>query len=176
LSALLGRRRVLVAIILVLVAVVATESVVLAAATVRQGDVRYMKVATTTDYASTQSLQLTDVPGTALAMPIPSGEHDFFQITFTTAEVDCFKKTIEAGPAGCYVRALVDGQEVAPGPVNFGYSDLSEPDRLPQTMQWVSNVLAPGMHYVKIQFATSLANNGMSIYARTMTVVRVRAY
>src|SRR4051794_24183766 len=94
----LGRRRVLAAIIFVLVAIVATESVVLAA-TVRQGTVRYIKTVTETGTASTNSTAWTDVPSTALAMNVPVGEHDFFQVTFSAGDPTCFEDNPYAGYA-----------------------------------------------------------------------------
>lgn len=169
----LGRRRLVAAIILVLVVVVATESVVLAA-TVRQGTVEYMKVATETSQATTSSTSWADVPATALAVPVPSGEHDFFQISFT-AQPQCLRLTGTAAYGSCYVRALVDGQQVEPGPFYFG-SALNVDSSPSTTVQWVGPVLAPGTHYAKIQFRVNTADNGVYFYARTMTVIRARAY
>ena len=148
----------------------------IAATVIRQGSVEYMKVATTTDYASTFSTSWTDVPGTALAMPIPAGEHDFFQITFSVGSLQCTLGVLGYSAGACSVRALVDGQVAMPGPVVFGESGEFGRNDLTHSMQWTSNVLAPGTHYVKMQFATGANDNVMGLYARTMTVVRARAY
>ena len=173
-SALLGRRRLVAAIIFVLVAVVATESVVLAAV-VRQGTVEYMKVATETLPDANSSTSWTDVNSTALAMPIPSGEHDFFQITFSADSPSCTRVDPAALYATCNVRALVDGQSVEPGFVQVGYA-FNAPLHVPVTMQWASGVYAPGPHYVKIQTSESAPDNQTLFYGRTLTVIRVRAY
>jgi hypothetical protein len=173
-SALLGRRRLVAAIICVLVAVVATESVVLAAV-VRQGTVEYMKVVTETLPHASQSTSWTDVSSTALAMPVPSGEHDFFQISFSADSPSCTQVTGATLYATCYIRALVDGQPVEPGLVQVGYAFNPSP-HIPVTMQWASGVLAPGNHYVKIQFSVSAPDNQILFYGRTMTIIRARAY
>jgi hypothetical protein len=169
----LGRRRVLTAIIIVLVAAVATESIVLAA-TARQGTVRYIKTVTESGTASTNTTAWTDVPSTALAMTVPSGEHDFFQVTFSAGDPSCFEDNPNAGYAICKVRALVDGQPIAPGEAVFGTSESTVAGQA-ASMQWVSNVLAPGTHYVKMQFRVTNLGNTMSLFERTMTIIRARA-
>jgi hypothetical protein len=173
-SALLGRRRLVATIICVLVAVVATESFVLAAV-VRQGTVEYMKVATETLPDANSSTSWTDVTSTALALPIPSGEHDFFQIAFSADSPSCTRVNTAANYATCYIRALVDGQPVEPGSVQVGYA-FNASAHLPVTMQWASGVYAPGPHYVKIQSSESSPDNQTLFYGRTLTVIRVRAY
>jgi hypothetical protein len=174
LSGLLQRRRLVAAIILVLLAIVATESVVLAA-TVRQGSVEYLKVATETQLASTSSTSWTDVPGTALAMPIPSGEHDFFLIIFTASAPQCFKSPSPASTASCEVRAVVDGQVASPGPFQVGMSDATLRGDYSDTLQWASTVLAPGPHYVKIQYWVDASQNQLDLFQRTTTVIRAKA-
>ena len=170
----MGRRLVIAAAMLGLVAIVATGSVVLAA-TVRQGAPTYMKVVTEIQSVHAETTTWSDVPGTAIAMSVPQGEHDIFQVSFSTAAPSCVKIASGYSTTTCSVRAVVDGQPAQPGEINVGDSYFQVQD-VTASFQWVSGALAPGTHYVKMQYRVAGSGNSIGLTTRTMTVIQARAY
>jgi len=165
-----NRPRLLVAIAIGLALALGLGGGALATSFLRSGGpVKSVKVATDDSPASTTAATWSDVPGMSATLTVPSGEKALFLVTFS-ANALCFE--IDITDAACYIRAVIDNNEMAPGAVNFsdpkhGYES--------QSMQWLASPSPSGPHTIKIQFHVSGSSGGIAqfiIHSRTLSVLR----
>lgn len=68
------------------------------------------------------------------------------------------------------VRALLDGEECAPGEVTLARGDASAVARVVRAMSFLCTDVGPGVHRIKMQYRSSSNAAGVALHARTMTV------
>jgi hypothetical protein len=160
-SHLLKRPRLAVAVGLALALLLALVTGVVATSFVRSGHaVKAVKVATDDAQASTTSGNWDDVPSMAVTMSVPANTQALFLITFS-ADNAC-------SVAGfCLIRALMNGQEVAPGEFRFG-----TPDEATNSMQFLASPVLAGTYTIKIQYTPVFADSTLSLFSRTLSVLR----
>ena len=159
-SHLLKRPRLAVAVGLALALLLALVTGVVATSFVRSGHaVKAVKVATDDASVYTASTSWSDVPSMAVTMSVPANTQALFLITFS-ADSYC------PNSAQCAIRALLNGNVVAPGAVYMGAPDLDT-----NSMQWLASPMPAGTYTIKIQY---LANGGQTftLFSRTLSVLR----
>lgn len=159
-SHLLKHPRLAVAVGLAMAVLLALATGVVATSFVRSGHaVKAVRVATDDVYTYTSSGNWDDVPSMAVTMSVPAKTHALFLITFS-ADNFCSLS------GNCLIRALMNGQEVAPGEFRFGTSDEAT-----NSVQFLASPMPAGTYTIKIQY---LANGGQTftLYSRTLSVLR----
>ena len=155
------RPRLAVAVGLAMALLLALATAVVATSLVRSGHaVKAVKVATDDASVYTASTSWSDVPSMAVTMSVPANTHALFLITFS-ADNYC------SSAISCQIRALINGNEVAPGKVYFG-----TPDTNTNSMQWVSSPMPAGTYTIKIQYTPVFADSTLSLFSRTLSVLR----
>jgi hypothetical protein len=165
----------LVVVVLVLVAILAAESVVLAAAVGRNGRA-ITAVRTVTDaepWAAPGVTGFVDLPDMKTFISVPAGEKALLVITFS-ADSTCGAP--DNAVAECEIKVTLDGNGVSPGTVNWSFAAPDVPgsgESGVRSMQWVAGPVPSGNHQVKVQ--GRLARPGsFSIGERTLTVLRAK--
>jgi hypothetical protein len=145
-----------------LVLLLALTTAVVATSFVRSGHaVKAVKVATDDVGTYTNSTSWSDMPNMAVSMSVPANTKALFLITFSA---DSYCSTANYG---CTIRALINGNELVPGPVVFG-----APDPTTNSMQFLASPMPAGTYTIKIQYSVKVATTTMVIYGRTLSVLR----
>jgi len=141
-------------------------------ATVRNArEVTAVRTVSAGGFVSTNSpYQWVDVPGMSLTVGVPAGERARLLITFS-APVNCLDAA-GGGANECSIRVLVDGLATAsPAEALFARADTTGQWDA-NSMQFVSEALPAGAHTVTVQFVMIETNAAMTLWVRTLTVLR----
>ena len=154
------RPRLAVAVSLAMALLLVLTTAVVATSLVASGHaVKAIKVATDDVSTSTFVADWLDVPSMTVTMSVPAKTQALFLITFS-AQNYCSK------PSYCLIRALINGNEVAPGAVHVGGLDVNT-----NSMQFLASPMPAGTYTITIQYQAP-ESSGLTLYARTLSVVR----
>jgi len=159
--------------VLALVAILAVEGAALAAAVGRNGKaVTAVRTLTSQGGTNFTTTNWIDVPDMKLFVTVPKDQKAILVITYS-ADTMCSGNASYG--AVCLIRVTVDGQDTAPGGVQWSYNYANEtPESGVASMQWVAGPLSPGDHQVKVQASIGNANNTFWLGQQTLTVLRSR--
>jgi hypothetical protein len=156
----------------VLVALAIGGATVLAATNRSGQSVTAVRTVTESAISGTASQTFTDVPGMSTTLSVPAVETALLVITFS-ASLQCLDFSSATDPARCYIRVLVDGNEAAPGQVQFDSANDGSGYEA-NSFQWVRSGLDSGQHTVRIQHKVDDLESNMLMTAKTLTVLRSR--
>lgn len=135
------------------------------------GPVKAIKVAVADGLVFKDDDAWFDVPGMALSMTVPAGEHASLLITFSANEL-CTSLPDAADTCFGLVRVLVNGAEVTPGEVTFAEGYRSTAGGY-SSAQFITDSLGPGKYNVKVQFRQQ-GDGAFNLTTRTLTVERAK--
>ena len=154
-------------LVVLLGALLLTESVVLAATFSKSGKAITALRSVASDSSLAQgSTTFEDVPGMSLSINVPSNTTALLMIQFSadatcSASVGVFEQ--------CLLRAVVDRTPVVPWPMTFGRSGSPGGER---STHWVAGPFAAGEHNVRIQYAAAQSEATFILNDMTLTVLR----